>query len=83
MEMMEGIQNLLQLMGNTLRKCIYRLFCTGYGVPHPGDIQKPPGHSLGQLALCVPAWAEKLDQMNSRGPFQPQPFCDISYWKSY
>lgn len=83
MEMMEGIQNLLQLIGNTLRKCIYRLSSIGYGVSHLGDIQKPSGHSLGKLALGVPVWAEKLDQMNSRGPFQPQPFCDISYWKPY
>lgn len=79
MEIMEGIQNLLQLIGNTLRQRIYRLSSTGYGASHLGDIQKPSGHSLGQLALGVPVWAEK---MNSRGPFPLKPFCDI-YWKPF
>ena len=47
----------------------------GYGVCHLGDTQKPPGHDTGQLALDGPAWAVGLEQMTSRSPFQPQPFC--------
>lgn len=31
---------------------------------------------LGQLALGGPAGAGVLDQVTSRGLFQPQPFCD-------
>lgn len=37
------------------------------------DIQKLPGHGLGQLALDGPAWAG-VNQMISRGSFHPQPF---------
>lgn len=43
-------------------------------------IQKPSGHSLGQLALADPALAVSLDKMNSGGPIQHQPslwFCEI------
>ena len=51
----------------------------GCGISTHGDIQKPSGHGPGQLAQGGPAWAEGLDQMTSRGPFQPQPFCDSDY----
>ena len=49
------------------------------------DIQNLSGHGPGQLALGSPAWAGRLDQMTSRGPFPPQPFCDsvmgtILFW---
>lgn len=40
------------------------------------DIQKPSEHSPGQWALGGHAGAGRLDQMASRGPWQPQPFCD-------
>jgi len=40
-----------------------------------GDVQKPSGHGPGQPALGRPAQAG-LDKTPSRGPFQPQPFCD-------
>ncbi len=40
------------------------------------EIQKVFGHGPGHLALCGPARAGRLDQMTSRGLFQPQPFCD-------
>jgi len=42
-----------------------------------GDIQKPSGYGPGQLALGGFTWAGELDQMVSRGPLQPQPFCDL------
>lgn len=37
---------------------------------HLGDIQRPPGHGLGEAAL-------RLDQVTSRVDFQPQPVCDF------
>ena len=42
----------------------------------PGDIQTPPGCVPVPPALGVPAQAGGLDEMISRGPFQPPPFCD-------
>ena len=41
-----------------------------------GDIQKPSGHGPGQLPQGVSAWAAGLDQITSRGVFQPQPLHD-------
>lgn len=38
----------------------------------PWRYSKAPGHSPGQLSLGGPAVVEGLDQMSSRGPFQPQ-----------
>jgi len=46
------------------------------GVSILGEVQKPSGHGHEQLDLSSPAWAEELDQISSRGPFQPQPFVD-------
>lgn len=40
------------------------------------EIQKPSGLHPGQLTLDDLAKAGGLDQRISRGPFQPQPFCD-------
>ena len=48
----------------------------GCGVSFPGDIQNPPGCVPVPPALGVPAEAGGLDEIVSRGPFQPQPFCD-------
>lgn len=45
-------------------------------VSFPGDIPKVSGCGAGQLVLGSPAWAGRLDQMISRGPFQSQPFSD-------
>ena len=44
------------------------------------DIQKPAGHAPGKPALGHPAWAGGLDQMTSRGPFEPQTlwFCETA-----
>ena len=44
----------------------------------PWRYQKLSGHGPGQPALGRggPAWAEGLDQVASRGSFQPQPLCD-------
>ena len=43
----------------------------------PEGIQKLFGHSPGPPALGGPAWAGGgVDTMTSRGPFQPQPFCN-------
>lgn len=47
----------------------------GCGVSVFRDNQKLSGHSSGQLALGVPAWAEGLDKMTFRATFQPQLFC--------
>lgn len=41
-----------------------------------GQLQKLPGCGLEDPAVGGSAWAGRLDQMTSRGPFQPQPFCD-------
>ena len=41
------------------------------GVSIPGDTEKLSGHGPGQPALCGPASAGGLDQMTSRGLFQP------------
>jgi len=39
-------------------------------------------HRPGRLGLGGPAWAVGLDQMTSRGLFQPQPFCvSVSPWR--
>lgn len=38
-------------------------------------IRRPSGHSMVQHALRGPAWGGRLDKMNSRGPFEHQPFC--------
>lgn len=46
---------------------------------HPqkyAKVQKPSGHGPEQLALGSPAWTRGLDKVTSRGPFQPQPYCD-------
>ena len=48
----------------------------GRGFSFPGDIQNPPGCVPVPPALGVPAQAEGLGKMISRGPFQPLPFCD-------
>lgn len=40
-----------------------------------GDIQEPSAYTPEQLDLGVPVPAVFLDQMVSRGPFEPQPFC--------
>ena len=48
----------------------------GCGVSIVGDTQNSSGHGLGHPALGGSIWAGGLDQMTSRGPFQPQPFCD-------
>lgn len=39
-----------------------------------GDAQNLPGHGCAWPAVAVPGWAGGLDQMTSRGPFQPKPF---------
>jgi len=39
-------------------------------------LKKSSRHSPGQLALCIHAWAGRLNNMTSSGPFLPQPFCD-------
>lgn len=44
------------------------------------DIQKPSGHDPGQAARDNSAWAERLDQMNSRGHFQLQPSWDSGWF---
>jgi len=41
-----------------------------------GYLQKPLRQCPGQPAVGIPVWAAESDQMASRGPFQPQPFCD-------
>lgn len=41
-----------------------------------GDTEQPSGHGPGQPALGDNALAGTLGQMTSRGPLQPQPFCD-------
>ena len=48
----------------------------GCGVSFPGDIESPPGCVPVPPALGVPAEAVGLDEMMSRCPFQPLPFCD-------
>lgn len=44
--------------------------------PHPWSCSKAIWSGPGQLVLSHPAWGEELDQMTSRGAFEPQPFCD-------
>lgn len=39
-----------------------------------GDIQRLSGCGPGELAVGGPVWAGNLDQMTSRGHFQPQPW---------
>lgn len=41
-----------------------------------GEIQTPTGHRPGQTEVADPAWAVRMDEMISRGPFQPKWFCD-------
>lgn len=48
----------------------------GYGVSSLGNIQNPCGHGAGQSTLRGPSLLEMLEQMNSRGPLWPKPFCD-------
>jgi len=51
----------------------------GAGVSIRGDIHnKPSGHGPRRPTVGGPAGALRsgLDQTTSRGPFQPQPFCD-------
>lgn len=48
----------------------------GCGVSILGELQKPSRHGLRQLVLGDPASAVWLEQMTSKGTFQPQPFCD-------
>jgi len=48
----------------------------GGGVSILGDIQKLPGDGPGQWAVAGPAWAEGMDKMPSRGPFETHPLCD-------
>ncbi|KAK4828652.1 hypothetical protein QYF61_000300 [Mycteria americana] len=47
----------------------------GGGVSLLGEIQKPFGHGPG-LQVALLEWGGGLDKVTSRGPFQPQPFCD-------
>ena len=47
----------------------------GVEVSFSGNILNPPGHSPVPPALGVPAQAGGLDEMISRGPFQPLPSC--------
>lgn len=65
----------------------YSSYCSGVNIL--GNIQKPSGYSLGQLTVFGSGWAWWLDQMTSRGPFQPQPYSDsvnisnsFCFWKS-
>lgn len=58
-----------QVLAQVVQRCC--------GVSIPGGIQKLSGDVLGQRAVSVPAWARVLDQMASKGPFKPQPFCDL------
>lgn len=46
----------------------------GYGVSILGDVQKLPVHGSGQMAVGGPAQSGWLDQVTSRGNFQPQSF---------
>lgn len=41
------------------------------------------GRAAGQPAPGSPAWAMRLDQVISRGPFQPQLFCDCGTVKKF
>ena len=43
---------------------------------HPQRQSNPPGHGPGHPALDGTSWARGLDQIASRGTFQPQPYCD-------
>lgn len=45
------------------------------GVSITGDTQRCLDMALDSPALGGPSWAGQLDQMTSRGPFQPQPVC--------
>lgn len=49
----------------------------GCGVSVLGDIQNPVGHSPGQPTLCRSAVNRSVRPEISRGPFQPEPFCDF------
>ncbi|NXA40042.1 KHDR2 protein, partial [Eudromia elegans] len=55
----------------------------GCGVSFSGDLPNPPGCHPVPRAVGVPAGAGGLDWMISRGPFQPQPFCDCGYDDGY
>ena len=43
----------------------------GYGISFSRDIQNPPGRGPVQPAVGEPALAGGLDEIVSRGPFQP------------
>lgn len=74
----EHQETLLYCDGNWALEQVAKKDC---GVSILRDTQKLSRHGAGQPALGDPAWAEVLvDQMTSRGPCQPQPFCDfVSY----
>lgn len=55
----------------------------GHGVSVLGEIQKLSGNAPAQHTYSGPAWAEGLDQITSRGAFQPQQFCDFYQWRVY
>jgi len=46
----------------------------GCGISIRGDTQKLSGHIPGQPSVTS-YWSRVLDQMTSKDPFQPQPFC--------
>lgn len=45
------------------------------GVSLLGNTHKMTGNGPGQLVSNYPAWPGRWDQIPSRGPFLPQPFC--------
>lgn len=45
----------------------------------PLDFQKPSEHNHGQTALHFPSWTGGLDQITSRGSFQPQTFFEYVF----
>lgn len=47
--------------------------------PSSGILRNCWTHCPGQVPLSDPAWAGSLNQMTSRGPFQPQSF--LLHWK--
>lgn len=54
-----------------------------HGVSIFRDIQKLSGNGPAQHTYSGPAGAEGLAQITSRGPFQPQQFCDFYQYRVY